>query len=671
MTLDRQGGSNLNASMDNLIYHYYGNTNMLEYVDDNAQNIPTEGSDIKRQYSDNYRYDEIGQLVYDAQEGIDDIEWLVTNKVSKITRNSSSPKPDLEFRYDALGNRIMKIVKPQSAGPNPNEYTTTYYVRDVQGNILTTYTKTEDNGYLLAENTLYGSKRLGAVNRNKDIINCDLVDGIYPCGKPAESIVKFTGNSRNDVAEIHLYVEGVDISGPVIKDGDISLTAIHNLIVSAVNSYESYPNYTASMVQGQQSGVKINSLEGNDLLNGLYVESTLTYIGGQSGSSGPGDVNLAFESTLPFTGGLAPGMSQESITSCVTGNVRYELSNHLGNVTQTISDKKLLVYDNGDYIASADVKSYSDYYPFGSQMPGRHGSEGSEYRYGYQGSEKDDEVKGSGNSYTTKFRMYDPRIGRWLTRDPKHNAMPWESPYSYSNNSPIIGNDPDGDICTPCIQFIIGFTLDVVDQMAGELMDGASFSEAWDEVSLWSATISGGFSAANPSALAAKFAKSPTIRKIVAEAVEVMADMIQSAVNSYYKEGEVDVYDVLMEALYGPSYRKLSKSIPVKTPKLDQKIKVNSGQLDRQQRITNPNSSSGRKSKLVDLQNQQQKLTSTKKTYEASKNQIITTGAKNASKGGTNVLVDQIPGNTNETNSDSNTNTQQKRRTHDIIRASF
>ncbi|WP_346881656.1 RHS repeat-associated core domain-containing protein [uncultured Algibacter sp.] len=83
-----------------------------------------------------------------------------------------------------------------------------------------------------------------------------------------------------------------------------------------------------------------------------------------------------------------------------------------------------------------------DYYPFGSLLPNRSGSS-SYYRYGFNGMEKDDEVKGEGNSYTTYFRAYDPRIGRWLTRDPVKTA--WESPYAFSRNNPIIFNDPLGD----------------------------------------------------------------------------------------------------------------------------------------------------------------------------------------------------------------------------------
>ncbi len=67
------------------------------------------------------------------------------------------------------------------------------------------------------------------------------------------------------------------------------------------------------------------------------------------------------------------------------------------------------------------------------------------YRYGYQGSEKDNEVKGKGNSYTTFFRQLDPRLGRWLSIDPKTSSIPWQSPYCSMNNNPIIFNDILGD----------------------------------------------------------------------------------------------------------------------------------------------------------------------------------------------------------------------------------
>ena len=76
-------------------------------------------------------------------------------------------------------------------------------------------------------------------------------------------------------------------------------------------------------------------------------------------------------------------------------------------------------------------------------MPGRH-TGGNDYRYGFTGLEADDEVKSEGNSYTTTYRQYDPRIGRWLTRDALSNKFPFYTPYQYAGNKPIVAVDLDG-----------------------------------------------------------------------------------------------------------------------------------------------------------------------------------------------------------------------------------
>lgn len=88
----------------------------------------------------------------------------------------------------------------------------------------------------------------------------------------------------------------------------------------------------------------------------------------------------------------------------------------------------------------------SNYSPFGVTLSGRNftltGADKS--RYGYQGSEKDDEMKGEGNSYATFNRMLDPRLGRWFSLDPV--VQPWQSPYCSMDNNPIRLNDPLGNL---------------------------------------------------------------------------------------------------------------------------------------------------------------------------------------------------------------------------------
>ncbi|MBC9811456.1 hypothetical protein H9Y05_03110 [Crocinitomicaceae bacterium CZZ-1] len=128
------------------------------------------------------------------------------------------------------------------------------------------------------------------------------------------------------------------------------------------------------------------------------------------------------------------------------GDKRYELSNHLGNVLQVITDRKLPENDGTNHVAHylADVVSYSDYFPYGMQMPGRNGNDGDGYRYGFQNQEIDDEIKGTGNSVNYKYRMHDPRLGRFFAVDPLASKYPYNSPYAFSENRLIDGIELEG-----------------------------------------------------------------------------------------------------------------------------------------------------------------------------------------------------------------------------------
>jgi RHS repeat-associated protein len=95
--------------------------------------------------------------------------------------------------------------------------------------------------------------------------------------------------------------------------------------------------------------------------------------------------------------------------------------------------------------SSSDITSYPDYYPFGMQMPDRKGGQ-NDYRFAFNGIEKDDEVKGgSGNHMNFGARAYDSRLGRWFSPDPKEYEFPSWSPYNFAYNSPIAFSDPDGE----------------------------------------------------------------------------------------------------------------------------------------------------------------------------------------------------------------------------------
>lgn len=133
-----------------------------------------------------------------------------------------------------------------------------------------------------------------------------------------------------------------------------------------------------------------------------------------------------------------PGLVKYPKTAITRNTRQYELSNHLGNVLATITDSRSS--DN-----KATLLTATDYYAFGMAMPERQFvAVNSGYRFGFNGVEKDDEVKGAGNSYTFEYRVHDPRLGRFLSVDPLAKDYVFYSPYQFAGNKPIKSIDSRG-----------------------------------------------------------------------------------------------------------------------------------------------------------------------------------------------------------------------------------
>lgn len=67
------------------------------------------------------------------------------------------------------------------------------------------------------------------------------------------------------------------------------------------------------------------------------------------------------------------------------------------------------------------------------------------YRYGFNGKEKDGETYGDGNEYDYGMRIYDPRLGRFMSVDPLKDEYPELTTYQFAGNTPIVAIDRDGE----------------------------------------------------------------------------------------------------------------------------------------------------------------------------------------------------------------------------------
>ncbi|MDP2174280.1 MAG: hypothetical protein Q8K70_00070 [Bacteroidota bacterium] len=75
------------------------------------------------------------------------------------------------------------------------------------------------------------------------------------------------------------------------------------------------------------------------------------------------------------------------------------------------------------------------------------------YRYGFNSMEKDNEINVNGGDYDFGARIYDSRLGRWLSLDPLWYLFKNSSPYSNSFNTPISIIDKGGMYPSPPLHY--------------------------------------------------------------------------------------------------------------------------------------------------------------------------------------------------------------------------
>ncbi|MEI6947355.1 RHS repeat-associated core domain-containing protein [Paraflavisolibacter sp. H34] len=156
----------------------------------------------------------------------------------------------------------------------------------------------------------------------------------------------------------------------------------------------------------------------------------------------------------------------------LVGQKRFELTDHLGNVVVVVTDRSTGIDRNGDgqvEYYEPEIISAIDYAPFGTQMAGRSFNK-DEYRFGFNGKENDGET----GMQDYGMRIYDPRLGRFLSTDPLIKDFPWYSTYQFAGGNPIKNLDLDG-----------GEPLDYrerwVDQTIESIRGGSSTWEAYSD----------------------------------------------------------------------------------------------------------------------------------------------------------------------------------------------
>lgn len=291
---------------------------------------------------------------------------------------------------------------------------------------------------------------------------------IYKPGKNQLDFIADTVNSSNyDIDIDNQYVGNYvyDTLGNLVKDRASGIDTImwnrYGKVASIVKAggdtisytYDASANRISKIVNGVQTwyvrdasgNVMSVYASGDNAVNSGNLTQTEVSLYG-SKRLGVSILNTNVQNVVHSeTLGLR-GLGVGTTRNFIRGRKLFEFSNHLGNVLATVSDKKTGVSSDSTTVSyfQSDVVSAQEYYPYGMRMPGR-GTNSDKYRYGFNGKENDNEIKGEGNSLDFGARVYDPRIGRFLSLDPKSKEYPDWSPYVYAFDNPIRLIDDNGE----------------------------------------------------------------------------------------------------------------------------------------------------------------------------------------------------------------------------------
>ncbi|MBV7533912.1 RHS repeat domain-containing protein [Chitinophaga sp. sic0106] len=372
-----------------------------------AVNLPKVGEPLMY----NYTYDVLNRIKQmNATKGLDS----VANKWNRITL------PDFaeSLAYDPNGN-ILKYKR--------------------NGNI--TWAGKSETMDSMQYHYLTGSNKLNFITDSVDLAAYENdIDGQQDKNYLYDEIGNLTSDVQGGIKRISWNIYG-KISQIEKTDGKVikyTYDIAGNRIAKRVGDLET------RYLRDASGNVMSIYVTGDPSINNGFKTQTEIHLYGSSRLGIDNSQTQVANAESPETYSL-PGVGSGYFTTFKRGNKFFELSNHLGNVLATVGDDKLGVALNdttvGYYVPR--IVSAQDYAPFGVGLYGR-GYDAGRYRYGFNGKENDNEVKGEGNQQDYGFRIYDPRIAKFLSVDPLTKDFPWYTPYQFAGNTPIQAIDLDG-----------------------------------------------------------------------------------------------------------------------------------------------------------------------------------------------------------------------------------
>ncbi|HEY6899673.1 MAG TPA: RHS repeat-associated core domain-containing protein, partial [Puia sp.] len=355
----------------------------------------------------------------------------IRNMLTMLDAFSNDKVQATAYNYDVLGRMMsMQAYQPKNSqlavwqDGNFTEAYHTQYGYDPNGNILTLSRKDgagtimDNLSYTYKPNTNQVSMILDAAGNptGKDILN----NNQYAYDAGGRLIKRSEGPSPSNNFDISW--SGFDRLRN-IKKNENNIEFVYNAAINRALTFdEASRNATYYVRDLVGNALAIYSLTPTDVL----LDEQLLY-----GQERIGTLNAHTKLTAAET--------TDKLTF-FRGSKEYELTNHLGNVLATVSDRRI---PSGTGWTSDNLTA-QDYYPFGTIMSKRSLNKPGTYRYGFNGKEMDTLIDDRNINLDFGARAYLSGTGQWLTMDPLADKYPGLSPYHFAFDNPVKFIDPDG-----------------------------------------------------------------------------------------------------------------------------------------------------------------------------------------------------------------------------------